>query len=92
MEIAVVPEALSSAGSGLSATGAEVDSANATMSAAASGVPGACGFPEPAGAFEDLASSWRGAIARSADGVSALGATMDAAAALYVFTDLTAIP
>jgi Excreted virulence factor EspC, type VII ESX diderm len=92
MEIAVVPEALSSAGSGLTATGAEVDAANATMSAAASGVPGACGFPEPAGAFEELATAWRGAIARSADGVSGLGTTMNAAAALYAFTDLTAMP
>ena len=92
MDIAVVPEALSSAGSGLAATGAEVDAANATMSAAASGVPGACGFPEPAGAFEELASAWRGAIGRSADGIGGLGSTMSAAAALYVFTDLTAIP
>jgi hypothetical protein len=47
MQIAVVPEALSTAGSGLGGTAAEIVAANATMSAAASGVPGACGFPEP---------------------------------------------
>ena len=62
------------------------------MSAAASGVPGACGFPEPAGAFEELAAAWHGAIGRSADGIGGLGATMSAAAAMYVFTDATAIP
>ena len=92
MEIAVVPEALSTAGNGLSTTGAEVDAANATMSAAGSGVPGACGFPEPAAAFEELASAWRGALGRTADTVDGLGATMNAAAALYAFTDFTAIP
>jgi hypothetical protein len=92
MEIVVVPDALSTAGSGLSATGAEVDAANAIMSAAASGVPGACGFPEPAAAFEELASAWRGALGRTADTVSGLGTTMNAAAAIYLFTDLTAIP
>jgi Excreted virulence factor EspC, type VII ESX diderm len=92
MEIAVIPDALSTAGSGLSATGAEVDAANAIFSAAASSVPGACGFPEPAAAFEELATAWRGAIGRTADTVGGLGTTMNAAAALYAFTDLTAIP
>ena len=62
------------------------------MSAAASGVPGACGFPEPAAAFEELADAWRGALGRTADTVGGLGATMNAAAAIYTFTDLTAIP
>jgi hypothetical protein len=92
MRIEIVPDALAGAGSGLTGTGAQVDAACATLRAAASGVPGACGFPDAAGAFEDFASSWTGAIGRSADGVAGLGTVMQGAAALYRITDALAIP
>ena len=62
------------------------------MSAAASGVSGACGLPGADRRLRGARPAWRGALGRTADSVSGLGTTMNAAAAIYLFTDLTAIP
>ena len=70
----------------------EIEVVPDALSGAGAGLRGTGAQVEAAGAFEDLASSWTGAIGRSADGVSGLGATMEGAAALYRITDLLAIP
>ena len=91
MDIEVVPDALTSAGTGLQRLGAEVDGMSAAVRGASSGAAGACGFPDAAGALEDLSSAWSGALGRSADGITGLGTVVTVAGAVYRLVDATAM-
>jgi hypothetical protein len=89
MDIRVVPTNLQAAGSRLSTTGTEVSGVAGGLGGAASSVPGACGFPIAAGAFEAMWVTWQRALVRSGRSVGATGSAAVAAGALYAFVDAT---
>jgi hypothetical protein len=91
MDIEVVPDALTSAGTDLQRLGAEVDGMSRAVHSASAGAAGACGFPDATGALEDLSSAWSGALGRSADGITGLGTAVSVAGAVYRLVDLTAM-
>jgi hypothetical protein len=92
MEIRVVPGTLSAAGGEITALGGDVRGVGGSLRAAMSSASGSCGFPEPEGALETCLGRWAPALAQSAEAIAAMGGALGSAAALYTFTDATAIP
>ena len=92
MRISVVPEELRGFGSRIHGVGADVQATRGVLMGAVEGAGAATGFPEAAGAFEDMCSAWSGALGRSAAAIAGTGAAVDAAAAVYQLVDSTVMP
>jgi hypothetical protein len=91
MRIDVVPDALTGGGGDLQRLGADVHGMASAVRSAGSGAAGACGFPDAAGALEDFAAAWSGALNRSGDGISGLGTVVTVAGRVYRIVDATAM-
>jgi hypothetical protein len=92
VRISVVPEELRGFGSRIHGVGADVVATRGVLMGAVEGAGAATGFPEAAGAFEDMCSAWSGALARSGAAIAGTGAAVNAAAAVYQLVDSTVMP